>query len=81
MKMYNFDLVISDVKMPRMDGFVLIHNIRHTEGLKNIPVIFITSVFEADTQEKVFSLGANGYIVKSDFERENLVAKVKELLT
>lgn len=80
MKMYNFDLVISDVKMPRMDGFVLIHNIRHTEGLKNIPVIFITSVFEADTQEKVFSLGANGYIVKSDFERENLVAKVKELL-
>ena len=81
MKMYNFDLVISDVKMPRMDGFVLIHKIRHTEGLKNIPVIFITSVFEADTQEKVFSLGANGYIVKSDFERENLVAKVKELLT
>ena len=81
MKMYNFDLVISDVKMPRMDGFVLIHNIRHTEGLKNIPVIFITSVFEADTQEKVISLGANGYIVKSDFERENLVAKVKELLT
>lgn len=80
MKMYNFDLVISDVKMPRMDGFVLIHNIRHTEGLKNIPVIFITSVFEADTQEKVISLGANGYIVKSDFERENLVAKVKELL-
>lgn len=81
MKMYNFDLVISDVKMPRMDGFVLIHNIRHTEGLKNIPVIFITSVFEADTQEKVISLGANGYIVKSDFERENLVAKVKELLS
>lgn len=80
MKMYNYDLVITDVKMPRMDGFVLIHNIRHTEDLKNIPVIVITSVFEPDTQEKVISLGAQGYIVKSDFERENLVAKVKELL-
>lgn len=80
MKMYNYDLVITDVKMPRMDGFVLVHNIRHTEDLKNIPVIVITSVFEPDTQEKVISLGAQGYIVKSDFERENLVAKVKELL-
>ena len=40
----------------------------------------ITSIFEADTQEKVISLGAQAYIVKSDFERENLVAKVKELL-
>lgn len=80
MKTYNYDLVITDVKMPRMDGFVLVHNIRHTEGLKNIPVVLITSVFEADTQEKALSLGAQGYIVKSDFERENLVAKVKELL-
>ncbi len=80
MKVYTYDLVITDVKMPRMDGFVLVHNIRHTEGLKNIPVIVITSIFEADTQEKVISLGAQAYIVKSDFERENLVAKVKELL-
>ncbi|MDY2840227.1 MAG: response regulator [Treponema sp.] len=80
MKQNHFDLVITDVKMPRMDGFVLIHNMRHTENLKNIPVIVISSVFESDTKEKVSSLGAQGYIVKSDFERENLVEKVRELL-
>ena len=80
MKHHKFDLVVTDVKMPRMDGFVLLHNMRHKEELKNIPVIMVSSVFESDTLEKVKNLGAQGYIVKSDFERESLTAKVKELL-
>ena len=80
MKQYKFDLVVTDVKMPRMDGFVLLHNMRHKEELKNIPVIMVSSVFESDTLEKARNLGAQGYIVKSDFERESLTAKVKELL-
>ena len=67
--------------MPRMDGFDLLHNIRHTENLKDIPVIIISSVYENDTAEKLKQLGAQGYIVKSDFERENLIAKAKELLS
>ena len=37
MKQYKFDLVVTDVKMPRMDGFVLLHNMRHKEELKDIP--------------------------------------------
>ena len=80
MKQHKFDLVVTDVKMPRMDGFVLLHNMRHKEELKNIPVIMVSSVFESDTLEKIKNLGAQGYIVKSDFERESLTAKVKELL-
>ena len=80
MKQHQFDLVVTDVKMPRMDGFVLLHNMRHKEELKHIPVIMVSSVFESDTLEKAKNLGAQGYIVKSDFERESLTAKVKELL-
>ncbi len=80
MKQHKFDLVVTDVKMPRMDGFVLLHNMRHKEELKNIPVIMVSSVFEGDTLDKAKNLGAQGYIVKSDFERESLTAKVKELL-
>ena len=80
MKQYKFDLVVTDVKMPRMDGFVLLHNMRHKDELKDIPVIMVSSVFEEDTLQKVKNLGAQGYIVKSDFERESLTAKVKELL-
>jgi len=66
--------------MPRMDGFVLLHNMRHKEELKDIPVIMVSSVFEGDTLDKAKNLGAQGYIVKSEFERESLAAKVKELL-
>ncbi len=80
MKQHKFDLVVTDVKMPRMDGFVLLHNMRHKEELKNIPVIMVSSVFEGDTLDKARNLGAQGYIVKSEFERESLAAKVKELL-
>jgi len=43
-------------------------------------IIFAITVFESDTLEKAKNLGAQGYIVKSDFERESLAAKVKELL-
>ena len=53
---------------------------RHKPELKNIPVIVVSSVFESDTAEKVKSLGAQAYIVKSDFERENLINKARELL-
>ena len=66
--------------MPRMDGFVLINNIRRNEDYNNISIIVISSVFENDINEKIFELGAQGYIVKSDFQRGNLVSKVKELL-
>jgi len=80
LKQNKFDLVITDIKMPRMDGFVLINNIRRNEDYNNISIIVISSVFENDINEKIFELGAQGYIVKSDFQRGNLVSKVKELL-
>ena len=80
MKQHKFDLVVTDVKMPRMDGFVLLHNMRHKSELKDIPVIMVSSVFESDTLDRVRNLGGQGYIVKSDFERESLTAKVRELL-
>jgi two-component system chemotaxis sensor kinase CheA len=50
------------------------------ETTKDIPVIVISSVFEDDTHEKVMNAGAQAHIVKSEFERGNLVAAVKELL-
>lgn len=80
MKNFDVDLVVTDISMPRMDGFVLLHNIRHTENLQNIPTIFVTSVYEKDTEQKLKDLGAQGYVVKSDFKRENLIYKVRELL-
>lgn len=80
LKKQRFDILITDIKMPRMDGIVLIENVRRIELTKNLPVIVISSVFEEETLAKVKEVGAQSYIVKSDFERGNLVATVKELL-
>lgn len=79
-KQQRYDIVITDIKMPRMDGLVLIENLRRMETTKDIPVIVISSVFEDNIHEKIMNAGAQAHIVKSEFERGNLVAAVKELL-
>lgn len=80
LKSGSFDIVITDIKMPRMDGYILIENMRRLDATKNIPVIVISSVYEEDTKKRVTECGAQSYIVKSDFERGNLIMSVKELL-
>ena len=66
--------------MPRMDGNVLINNIRRMDEYKNIPIIVVSSVNDLNTKEEYYSLGVNAFIVKSDFERGILVSTIKELL-
>ncbi len=56
------DLIISDVNMPHMDGFEFIAALKADKSLPNIPVIFLTSMEEADQRGK--ELGAVGYITK-----------------
>jgi len=80
MKNKKYDVIVTDIKMPRMDGCVLIENIRRQEENKRTPVIVVSSVYESETRERFMNAGANAFIVKSDFERGNLVSTVKELI-
>jgi len=75
-----FNLIISDLNMPRMDGLKLLENIRNDETLVNLPVIFVTTVNEAESRKKAELLGVNRYILKTDFEQDNLISAVKELV-
>ena len=70
-----FDLVVSDLNMPRMDGLKLLENIRSDESLKSLPVVFVTAVDEPETRKKAESLGADKYILKSSFEQDDLVER------
>ena len=80
LKNKKYDIIVTDIKMPRMDGCVLIENIRRQELNKLTPVIVVSSVYEQETRERFMNAGANAFIIKSDFERGNLVSTVKELL-
>ncbi len=82
-KLYNLDpvdLIVSDVNMPRMDGFTFIKTLRAQEAYKDVPIIvlFNRRGQEADIQ-KGMSLGANLYMVKPA-QPEKMVRNIKMLL-
>ncbi|MGA8831965.1 MAG: response regulator, partial [Desulfomonilaceae bacterium] len=80
LKTGNFDVVVSDIEMPRMDGFELTAKIRGDETLKNIPVVVVASLESREDRERGIDVGANAYIVKSGFEQNSLLSVVKRLV-
>ncbi len=75
-----FDLVVSDVEMPRMNGFDLTAKIRHDKKLGNLPVILVTALESREHKERGIDVGANAYIVKSSFDQSNLLDTIRRLL-
>ena len=58
------DVILLDIVMPETDGYAVIAALKKTDKTKNIPVIFITGLSDADDEEKGLSLGAADYIGK-----------------
>ncbi len=73
------DIILSDIEMPRMDGFEFVKNIRSINKYNNVPIIMITSRTAEKHQKHAFSLGANDFLGKP-YKEEELVAKIELLL-
>lgn len=73
------DLIVSDVMMPKMDGFQFCEALRKDDLFKQIPFIFLTALNQVDKKLKAYTLGADEYLVKP-FSTEELTLKVKILL-
>jgi len=74
-----YDLIITDLEMPRMHGYELIAEIRSDETMNDIPIIVLTSRAGDKHQKKAVELGANDYIVKP-VDEGTLLESVKKLL-
>ena len=74
------DLVISDVQMPRLDGFELTRRLRSDPNLSTLPVILVTSLASREDKERGVDVGANAYVVKSSFDQSDLLQTVRRLL-
>jgi chemotaxis protein histidine kinase CheA len=74
------DLVLSDVEMPGMDGFDLTRTIRRTKGWENVPVIIMTSRGEDAARQAGLDAGASAYLLKNEFDQEQLVQTVRRLV-
>lgn len=75
-----FDLVVSDVDMPRMNGFELTAKIRADKKLSELPVVLVTALGSQKDREYGIEVGANAYIAKSDFDQSNLLEIIRRLL-
>lgn len=75
-----FHLVVSDVEMPRMDGFELTEKIRSDKKLSELPVILLTALSSREDRERGIDVGASAYIVKSTFDQTGLLNIIKKLI-
>lgn len=71
-----FDLVLLDIMMPKLDGIETFKIMKEDSKLKDIPVIFLTAKTDVDTIETAFKLGAVDYIIKP-FHSGELLARVR----
>jgi two-component system, chemotaxis family, sensor kinase CheA len=74
------DLLVSDVEMPRMDGFKLTEKLRTLDDYKDLPIVLCTSRGSQEDREHGIEVGANAYIDKSSFAQSNLLEIVRKLL-
>jgi two-component system chemotaxis sensor kinase CheA len=75
-----FSLLITDVNMPIMDGFELTEKVKQSEKLNAMPVIIVTSLDSDSEKKRGIEVGANAYIVKSEFESNTLLQTVSQLV-
>ena len=76
----NFDLVVTDILMPKMDGFTLTKEIRSSERSRNIPVVIVTSMESETDKMRGLEVGANAYLIKSSFDQKHLIETIETLL-
>ena len=74
------DLILTDIEMPIMDGFGFIREIKKQETLKRIPIIVLTSLGSNEHIEMGKELGADSYLVKSQFDQSLLMKTVERLV-
>ena len=75
-----FDLVISDVEMPGINGFELTRRLRGLAEYRDVPVIIVSSLSRDEDKRKAIEAGAQAYIVKGSFEQGALLDTVEALI-
>jgi two-component system chemotaxis response regulator CheY len=74
-----FDIILTDINMPIMDGLKLVKRVRTDAVHKDVPIVVITTESAEEDRQRALSLGANAYITKP-IQAPQVIAKVKELL-
>jgi two-component system chemotaxis sensor kinase CheA len=74
------DLIVTELDLPNIGGYELVHIVRSDEKLSSIPVVVVTVKDKERDRKKAFSLGADAYIVKGAFDQQDLLRTVTRLI-
>ncbi|MBI2018050.1 response regulator [Candidatus Daviesbacteria bacterium] len=74
------DLILLDVIMPKMNGIQVLEKLKRSDLTKKIPVVILTVVGEQEIIDRALKLGAEGYIIKSSLNLEELLSEIKSYL-
>ncbi len=81
LKLTHYDLIITDLTMPKIDGYEFIERLRNDEMYADIPIIVISSLLENQARKRLNKLSIAHYISKDNFDQADLAMQVKEILT
>jgi two-component system chemotaxis sensor kinase CheA len=76
----SFELVVTDIEMPEMDGWEFIRQMKHDEALNDIPLIIVSTRATEEDKRKSLNLGADAYIVKGEFDGQTLLQTIDACL-
>jgi two-component system sensor histidine kinase and response regulator WspE len=76
----DFDLMVTDVDMPRLDGIALTRSVRQEARLRNLPVIIVSYRDRPEDHARGMEVRADRYLTKSDFDDERFIAAVVDLI-
>ncbi len=74
------DLILLDLILPRKDGFAVLKELKEDAETRHIPVIALSNLMEESAVEKTVELGAATYLVKTNYQLDEIVEKVKRIL-
>lgn len=74
------DLILLDLILPKLDGFGVLEKLKKDRALAKIPVIILTNLENPSDIQKALELGATTYLVKANYELDEIVNKIKEMI-
>ncbi len=75
-----YDLMLLDIMLPKIDGLQILKEVKGQASLSRIPIILLTNLGRESIIKEGFTLGAEGYIIKSEYTPDQIVAEVKKFL-
>jgi two-component system, chemotaxis family, sensor kinase CheA len=78
-KKSDYDLLVVDVQMPRMDGLTLTKRIRSDERFENLPIVMVTTLEKDEDRQRGAEAGADAYIIKRAFDQASLLSVIEQL--